>query len=154
MVMNNHSYEDLTRRLLAEAKSELASIESEILDLMNKKTELIKEVQAYELSLQGYLRRIEKQESPEIDWKKLLYNDIIHKDRLVTIAKNSGGKIKVSKATDILYINGFIKAKKRATAYTMMQGYLAEMAEDGIFKKIAPGEYMLVDAQQILPGVN
>ena len=154
MVMNNHSYEELNRRLLAEAKSELVSIDAEIGDLQEKRTELIKEAQAYELALQGYLRRIEKQESPDVDWRKLLAADGIHKERLKTIAKHGGGKIKVSKATDILYINGFIKSKKRSTAYAMVQSYLADMAEDGIFRKVVPGEYMLVGAQQSLPGVS
>ncbi len=151
--MNNHSYEDQTRRLLAESQSELKTLDEEIADLQERKVTLAGEVNAYETALQGYLRRIGKGEGAESDWKKILVGCDIHKDRLKTIAKHNGGKIRVGQATDILYSNGFIKAQKRSTAYTMIQGYLSDMREDGIFEKIGLGEYKLVGAQQNLPGV-
>jgi len=154
MVMNNHSYEDQTRRLLAEAQSELNTLDEEIADLQEKKVTLAREVNAYETALQGYLRRIGRQEGTESNWKSILANCDIHRDRIEAIAKHSGGTIRVSQVTDILYSNGFIKAKKRSTAYSMIQGYLAEMTEDGVFKKIALGQYRLVSGQRSLPGVN
>ena len=80
--------------------------------------------------------------------------DKIHKERLITIAKHSGGKIRVSQATDILCSNGFIKSRKRATAYAMVQGYLADMEYGGEFRKIGPGEYRLMGAQQSLPNLK
>lgn len=154
MVMNNHSYEDQARRLLGEAQSELNEIDAEIKDLQDRRVILAREVNAYETSLQGYLRRIGRQEGTESNWKSILANCDIHRDRIEAIAKHSGGKIRVSQVTDILYSNGFIKAKKRSTAYSMIQGYLADMTDDGVFKKVAPGEYRLVGAQQSLPGVS
>lgn len=154
MVMNNHSYEDQSRRLLGEAQSELNEIDAEIKDLQDRRVILAREVNAYETSLQGYLRRIGRQEGTESNWKSILANCDIHRDRIEAIAKHSGGKIRVGQVTDILYSNGFIKAKKRSTAYSMIQGYLADMTDDGVFKKVAPGEYRLVGAQQSLPGVS
>lgn len=153
MVMNNHSYEDQTRRLLTEAQSELNTLDEEIADLQNKRVGVAREVDAYETALQGYLRRIGKQEGAE-NWKSILAVYDIHRDRIEAIAKHSGGKIRVSQVTDILLSNGFIKAKKRSTAYSMIQGYLADMTYAGVFEKVAPGEYRLVGAQQSLPGVS
>lgn len=150
MIMNNHSYEDQTRRLLAEAQSELNNLDAEIKDIQDKRVKLAKEVNAYETALQGYLRRTGRQEGTESNWKSILAIYDIHRDRLEAIARHSGGKIRVSQATDILYSNGFIKSKKRSNAYSMIQAYIAEMKEDGVFKKIAPGEYKLIGGQPSL----
>ena len=147
-MMNNHSYEDQTRRLLAEAQSELNTLDEEMADLQEKKVTLAREVSAYETALQGYLRRIGRQEGTESNWKSILANYDIHRDRIKAIAKHSGGKIRVSQVTDILYSNGFIRSKKRSTAYSMIQAYIAEMTEDGVFKKIAPGEYRLAQERR------
>ena len=150
MSASNHSYEEQTRRLLAEAQSELKAEEGEMDMLRDRITILLKEVQAYETALQGYLRRIGKQEIIEPDWVNLLKSQETHKKRLKAIAEYKGGRIRVSEATDILYTKGFIHAKKRSTAYAMVQSYLADMAEDGEFQKIAPGEYELIGAQRSL----
>lgn len=154
MVINNNSYEEQTRRLLAETKSELNAVEVEITELRTKAVTLTREVDAYETALQGYLRRIGKGITTEPDWVKLLEGLKSHKERLKAIAKHRGGRIRVSEATDILYTQGFIHAKKRFTAYSMVQSYLADMAEDGDFEKVAPGQYELIGAQQSLPGVT
>lgn len=147
MSVNNHSYEEQTRRLLAEAQSELKVAEGEMDILRDRISILFKEVEAYEIALKGYLRRQGKQEIIEPDWVSLLRNQETHKQRLEAIAKEKGGRIRVSEATDILYVKGFIHAKKRSTAYAMVQTYLADMAEQGIFQKLGPGEYELVGAQ-------
>jgi hypothetical protein len=144
MVMNNHSYEDQTRRLLAETQSELRTIEAEIQALQEKAVTLAREVNAYEITLQGYLRRIGKQQIAGIDWVKLLSEAKTHKERLQLIAKHNDGTIRVSQATDILYTKKFTQTKKRATAYTMIQVMLADMADNGIFEKTGPGQYRLV----------
>lgn len=150
MISNNHSYEEQTRRLLAETQSELNNLDAEIQDIQDKRVTLAREVDAYETALQGYLRRIGRQEGTESNWKSILANCDIHRDRIEAIAKHSGGTIRVSQVTDILYSNGFIRSKKRSTAYSMIQAYISEMKEDGVFKKIAPGEYKLMGGQPSL----
>jgi predicted nuclease with TOPRIM domain len=148
MVTENHAWEEQTRRLLSEAQAELNSLEEQIFELHEKQAKLADEVDAYEMALKGYLTRTGRKEVAEHDWINILANDKYHKDRLVTIAKHNGGKITQSKATDILFGNKLIKAKKRATAYAMVQGYLSDMAEQGLFRKLGPGEYQLLGAQQ------
>jgi len=73
-----------------------------------------------------------------------------HKQRLIAIAKHNGGRVRISQATDILYSKGFIKSKKRANAYIIIQSLLADMTEEGQFEKTNPGQYRLVGAQQSL----
>ena len=150
MVTNNHSWEEQTRRLLSEAKSEQNAINEQITTLQDKAVRLAGEVSAYEGALQGYLKRTGKQTDIEIDWGKLLAGEYTHKDRIKLIAEQKGGTIRVTQVTDILYANGFVKAKKRATAYTMVQSMLADMVEKGEFEKLSPGEYRLVGVQQSL----
>lgn len=154
MVVNNHSWEEQTRRLLSEAQSELTSLETQIAELHGKQVKLAREIDAYETALRSYLTRMGKQESIEADWKKLLAGDKSLKSKLLTIAKQHGGKIGQSQATDILYSNKLIGAKKRATAYAVIQSYFSDMIERGILEKVAPGQYQLVDAQQKLPNVD
>ena len=149
MTIGNH-YEEETRRLLADAQSELRNAEGE-LDILNDRiTLLLREVKAYEGALQGYLRRKGGGISTEPDWDQLLKDSPSHRDRITEIARHRGGRAKVGDITDILYTKGFIRAKKRATAYAMVQSYLADMAEKGEFQKVAPGEYVCVDTQQDL----
>ena len=149
----NNGYAEQTRRLLADTQSELGIIEAQITELEERRETLQTEAAAYELVLQGALRRLGKQEIVEPDWVNLLKSQETHKKRLEAIAKEKGGRIRVNEATDILYTNDFIHAKKRSTAYAMVQSYLADMAEAGDFQKfqkLAPGEYELIGAQQSL----
>ncbi len=152
MVLNNHSYEEQTRRLLAETQTELTAIGNQMAELQQKWNTLKKETEAYEVALQGYLRRIGKQTGVEFDWTKFLSEAKTHRERLQLIAKHNDGKIRVNQATDILFTKDFTKTKKRATAYTMIQGMLATMAEEGIFEKVkaGSGEYRLIGSQQSL----
>jgi len=152
MVMSNHSYEEQTRRILSDLQSELQQGDAELSKLVEKQNMLAEEVKAYRVALESYLRRSGKQTSAEFDWTKLLASVETHKDRIKLIAEKQGGKIRVSQATDILFSKGFIKSKKRSTAYAMVQGMLSDMTETGIFEKVGPGEYNLIGAQQILLG--
>ena len=149
--INNHSYEEQTRRLLAETQSELTTIGSQLAELQQRWDTLKKEAEAYEAALQGFLIRIGKQASVEFDWSKFLSEAKTHKERLQLIAKHNDGKIRVNQATDILYTKKFTRTKKRATAYTMIQGMLTTMAEEGIFEKVGSGEYRLIGSQQSMP---
>lgn len=153
MVSNNNSYEEQTRRLLSDAISELNTVESQIRELEGKRAKLKAESQAYELALEGYLRRTGRQLKKEPDWYKLL-RDQTNKDRLITLAENSGGRIKASEATDLLYSRHLIKAAKRVTAYSIVQGLLIAMAKQGRFEKVGPGEYRLVDTEPAFPALQ
>lgn len=149
MITNNGSWEEQTRRLLSDKLSELNKIKAQVEELQEKEARAKAEAQAYELVLEDYLKGAGRQFKIEPDWLKLLENQT-HKQQLLTIAEHSGGRIRVSEATDLLYTKHFIKAAKRATAYIMIQRFLKEMREEGKFEKIAPGEYRLIDAQQNL----
>lgn len=156
MVINNHSYEEQTRRLLSEARSELVTIEAQIKELQEKVVILAREVDAYETALQGFLRRSGKRVSVDIDWKQLLTSAMTHKDRIRLIAEHSDGIVKASQATDILYTKGFINSKKRANAYQIVQTNLAKLVDDRILEKVQSrkGEYRLIGTQQPLPSIN
>ena len=152
MVINNHSYEEQTRRLLSEAKSELVTMEAQIKELQGKAVILAREVDAYQTALQGFLRRSGKQVSADVDWRQLLAGATTHKDRIKLIAEHSGGIIKASQATDILYSKGFINSKKRANAYQIVQTNLAKLVDERILERVESrkGEYSLIGAQQSL----
>jgi hypothetical protein len=154
MVQSNDSYEEQTRRLLAETKSELTAIGNQMAELKQKWEALKKEAEAYEMVLQGYLRRTGREVDTATDWVQSLGGLSSHKERLIAIAKHEGGRVRVSHASDLLYTNGFIKSKKRANAYRIVQNILSSMADEGIFEKVNPGEYKLIGAQQSLPGVS
>ena len=149
MITNNGSWEERTRRLLSDKLSELNKVKTLVQQLQEKEARIQAEVHAYELVLGDYLQGEGRQFKTEPDWPKLLENQT-HKQRLLIIAEHSGGRMKVSEATDLLYTKHFIKAAKRATAYTMVQRFLKELREEGRFEKIAPGEYRLIGAQQNL----
>ena len=149
MITNNGSWEEQTRRLLSDKLSELNKIKTLVQELQEKEARVQAEAQAYELVLEDYLKGAGRQFKIEPDWLKLLENQT-HKQQLLTIAEHSGGRIKISEATDLLYTKHFIKAAKRATAYIMIQRFLKEMREEGRFEKIAPGEYRLIGALQSL----
>jgi len=144
MVLNNHTWEEQTRRLLAEATSELNELESKRRDLDNTIVNLTRTVQAYDIALKDYLIRSGQPNAVIQNWlKELAKPKLKHRDRLKIIAEHNGGKVRTNKATDILFNNKLIKSKKRVNAYVIVQGILAGMVDKGEFKKIAPGEFQL-----------
>ena len=148
MVVSN-GYEEQTQRLLAETRSELTIVEGRLDELMEKREILQREIGAFEIALEGYLRRSGRQAFGGDNWVELLSgSEMTHKKRLIAIAERKGGRIKVSEATDILYSKGFIKSKKRVNAYTIVQALLTQMERE--FEKVKPGEFRLVGAQQTL----
>lgn len=147
-------YEEQTRRLLAETKSEFDAVQAQIRELTEKADKLLRDSQGLETTLDVYLRRTGKQVTTQTNWRELLHDVTTHKTRLEAIAKHKGGEIKISEAANILYTNGFIQTKKRANAYIIVQSNLADMEKTGIFKKIRAGEYKLIGAQQILPSIS
>ena len=145
--MNNHLFEEQLRRLLSEAQSELKTLEGELDILHDQITIVAKEVSAYETTLQGFLRRSGKQ--PAVDWDTVLANAKTHKDRIKVITEHRG-VIRPNQLTDILY-PGFIKSKKRANAYQIVQMNLANMVDADIMEKTSSGRYRLIGSQQKLP---
>lgn len=155
MVTNNHSFEEQLQRLLAEALSELKSLEEKRGELEHEIGIIRGEARGYELALEGYRKRSGKQAiSVQPNWRKLLESQETHKDKLVAIANVSDGIVKVSSASDLLYTLGFIKSKRRANAYRIIQTLLTRLVEENTFKKVGPGEYRLLGAQESLPTLS
>lgn len=146
MVSSNNSWEELTRRLLSEAQTEKNDLDAQIAEQQQKSDELDAEIEAYKIALGAYLTRTGRQKSSQVDWVLLLQN-LSHKDKLIAIAKENGGRIRQSQATDIIYSNQLTEAKKRATVYQMVKNALDILIEDRRFEKVSPGEYRLVDIQ-------
>lgn len=146
MMTNNHSLEEGLRKLQADALSELGKLERDKQKLDENITSLRAEAQAYETVLQGYLRRTGRKPIDESIWAKMR-KDKNHKERLIRLARHNGGLIKVNEASILFYTKGIIKSKKRSNAYQIVQGLLADMTDNGIFEKIAPGQYRLVGNQ-------
>ena len=67
-----------------------------------------------------------------------------HKERLIRMARHNGGMIKVNETSSLLYTRGIVKSKRRSNVYQIVQGLLADMTDNGIFEKAAPGLYRLV----------
>ena len=137
-------FEERVRKFLGEAQYELNTIRAQIKELQEKEIKLEAEVNAYKAVLQGYLKRSGKQVGDKSNWAELLKNQT-HRDRLITIAKHNNGKIKITQAVNILCSEGFIaRQSKRITVYGMVQGILTTMTEEGVFEKVARGEYKYV----------
>ncbi len=154
MVMSNHLWEEETRKYLTQVKAELNTLDRQLAELQAKRKNLAREVEAYEVALQSYLRRTGRQESLKSNIRDILVQQKNHMERLKRIAERNGGIVKVGVATDILYNYGLIKAKTRANTYRIIYGLLSDMTDEGEFKKIAPSTFRLLGAQQGLPGVK
>jgi hypothetical protein len=83
--------------------------------------------------------------------RALLASQKNHEERIIRIAEQNNGLLKISAATDILYNYKFIKSKSRINAYRIVYGLMLYMVEDGIFQKTGPGEFRLIGAQAKLP---
>lgn len=157
MVLSNHTFEEQALRLLAETKAEIGAAEARkkemTKELDDKLATLTREADAYEGALQAYRRRTGKEVAGEPNWTKIL-EGLSHENKLKAIAVIRGGSIRVSFATDLLYSKRFIKSKKRSNAYTIVHGYLSSMTDEGLFEKVAPGEFRYVGAQLSLPGTK
>jgi len=142
MVIDGDCFEQETRRLLTEATSELAAVNSQMGELARKRTALVNEIESYRIALDGFLRRSGRPSASFIDWGELLENKT-HKDRLVAIAEQKGGKLRISEAIGILHSPKFTTARKRETVRSMIQNYLDRLEEDGVMVKTGSGEYSL-----------
>ena len=146
MVTNNHSVEEGLRNVLSETISELDRLKKEKEELDGRIMVLQEEMHAYEVALQGYMKRTGRQIKVDIDWAKLREAKS-HKVRLIKLAEYDGGKITVKDSSALLYTKGFIKSKRRTNAYQIVRMLLDDMTDAKIFEKVGPGEYRLVGAQ-------
>lgn len=144
------SFENQVRRLLSEANSELAKIAVEMQELENRRMVLKQDVQGYESTLKSYLRLAGRQASDQTDWDEPLRGCKTHTERLKVIARRNGGQIRATDAADILYGGGFLKKKSsnRKITYIMVQNMLARLTTKGVFEKVTPGTYKLVETRK------
>lgn len=151
--MNNHTFEEQIRKLISETQDELNKIDEQLKSLEKQRLDLAEELHSYEHSLRGYLRRSGKEEEEEgepTDWEKLLKNRKTHKQRLITIAQNSGGELRLSPAVDILYNGKYIKSKSRANAYVQLYNVIMNMIDKGEMEKTGRARYKLTRYGQLL----
>lgn len=153
---NNHIFEEQLRKLISETQDELNKTDEQLQSLEKKRADLVEELHSYEQSLRGYLRRSgkEKEEEAPLDWEKLLKNRKTHKQRLITIAKHSGGELRLSPAVDILYNGKYIKSKSRANAYVQIYNVIMGMIDKGELKKIGRARYKLTRYGRVLQSTN
>ncbi|MBN1690668.1 MAG: hypothetical protein JW901_06575 [Dehalococcoidia bacterium] len=150
-MIDENTYEKQTRNLIIEAKTELEQIEKQIKELSDRSIVLIKEINAFETTLTGYLRRTGKESKIDDDLVKA-FKGMTHKEKLLELAKHWGGKITVTGATDFLYPHGLIQSKNRGNAYIVVGNVLAEMAEGEkkTLEKVAPAEFRLIEDHQTI----
>ncbi len=149
MIMNNHSVEEGLRNVLSETISELDKLKKEREELDGRIMVLQEETHAYEVALQGYMKRTGRQIKVEIDWDKMREAKS-HKVRLIKLAEYDGGKITVKDSSALFYTKRIIKSKRRENAYQIVRTLLDDMTDAKIFEKVGPGKYKLVGAQQAL----
>lgn len=83
-------------------------------------------------------------QKPDPDWQTVLQG-LSHRDKLVTIAKHYGGKLVLSKASELLFALGFTRATKREKADITFRVLMRELVVDGVFKKLTEDEFRLVE---------
>jgi hypothetical protein len=154
MTMNNHTWEEETRKTLTLIQTELHDAERELGEAQAKVDRLTKEAEAMELALQIHLQRTGKRQVIEKDMRKLLISQRNHEERIKRIAEQNNGVLKVALATDILYNYHLLKSRTRINAYRIIYGLLLRMTGEGIFKKTAPGEFRLMDMQTRLSSIS
>lgn len=148
----NHSFEEQLRKLISEAQDELSEIDTQLKSLQDHRLGIAEELHSYEYTLRGYLKRIgkESEEQKPVNWDELLKHRKTHKQRLITIAENSGGEIRLSPATDILYNGKYIKSKARANAYIQLYNIIMDMVDKGELEKIGRARYKLTQRGRLL----
>jgi len=152
MLTNNHSWEEETRRYLSEAQAEMDAVDKQLAVLREKAITLAREIDAYQIALEGHLRRTGGQASIAQNLRTILESQKNHEERLKRIAERNGGVIKVGPATDLLFNLRLIKSKSRQHAYRIVYGLILGMVEDGQFVKIAPATFRLKGSQTSFPG--
>jgi len=150
-MINNHSWEEETRKYLSDAQAELDAVNSQLEELREKATTLTREIDAYQIALDGYLRRTGRQASIAHNLRHILEGQPNHEERLKRIAERNGGVIKIGSAADLLFNLRLIKSQSRQHAYRIVYGLILGMVENGQFVKVAPATFRLKGSQTIFP---
>lgn len=154
MVITNHTWEEETRKYLAEIQTELINVNKQFEELQAKRDNLSREAEAFSTALAAHLRRTGRQDVLQHDIRELLVNQKNHKERIKRIAEQNNGVLKIGSAADILYNYRIMKSKTRMQAYRIVYGLTVNMVEEGIFQKSRPGEFRLIGAQPKLPSAS
>ena len=152
MLTNNHSWEEETRKYLSAAQAEKDAVDKQVEALLEKATALAREIDAYQIALEGHLRRTGRQPSIAQTLANILADQKNHEERLIRIAEHNGGVIKVGSATDLLFNLRLVKSRSRQHAYRIVYGLLLGMVADGQFVKTAPATFRLKGSQTSFPG--
>lgn len=152
MVIVNHAWEEETRKYLAEIQTELADVDKRLEEIQAKRDALAHEAEAFSTALAVHLRRTGRQGTIRPSIREFLINQQNHKERIKRIAEQNNGVLKIGEAADILYTYQIMKTKSRMQAYRIVYALTKDMADEGIFKKSAPGEFRLLGTQPALPG--
>lgn len=152
MLTNNHSWEEETRKYLSEAQADKDIIDKKVEELQEKAVVLAREISAYQIALEGHLRRTGRQPSIAQNLRRVLEIQPNHEERLKRIAEYNGGVIKVGSAADLLFNLRLVKSKSRQHAYRIVYGLILGMVADDQFVKTAPATFRLQDSQTALPG--
>ena len=147
MVTANHSWDEETRKTLTLIQTELNAALKKYEEAKTKVDRLTKEAEAMELALQIHLQRTGKQDAIKQNMRELLASQKNHEERIKRIAERNNGVLKVGATTDILFNYGLMKSKSRMNAYRIVYGLMLKMVEEGIFKKVRPGEFVHIDIQ-------
>ena len=151
-MINNHIFEEQIRKLISETQDELNKIDEQLKSLEKQRLDLAEELHSYEHSLRGYLRRSGKEvgEEEPLDWDRLFKNRKTHKQRLITIAQQNGGELRLTPAVDILYNGQYIKSKSRANAYIQLYSIVMSMIDKGEMEKLGRARYRLTRQGELL----
>jgi len=145
-MVTNNGFEEQLRKLISEVQDELNRTSEELTILENKKASLTDDLQSYEHTLDGYLRRAGKDKETETstNWDEILRGYNTHKQRLTAIAEHNNNSLRFNSAVDILYNGNYIKSKSRANAYVQLYSVVVDMVDKGQLKKTRKGMYKLI----------
>lgn len=151
MIIENHAWEEETRRYLAQIQTELANVDKQLEEIQARKDALAHEAEAFKTALAVHLRRTGRPESAQLDMREMLINQRNHKERIKRIAEQNNGRLKVGEAADILYTYHVLKSKSRMGAYRIVYSLAVDLVAEGKFEKTGPGEFRLLGTQPPLP---
>ena len=150
MALENHAWEEETRRYLAEIQTQLAAVDKQLEEIGGRRRSLAVEAEAFRTALAVHFRRTGRQENVGPDMRDVLVSQPNHRERIKRIAEQNNGRLKVGEAADLLYTYEIIKSKSRMAAYRIVYSLVKDMVGDGIFEKTRPGEFRLLGTQSAL----
>jgi hypothetical protein len=138
----NDSYELETRHHLEEAKTKIVEIESKIKELQTDSGKLRSVISAYETILQNVNKDPKANAPTSVDWNTLLRHKT-NRDKVISYAQNTNGKIIMNDLVDVLFDNQLINSQKKINVYIIVNGVINELIKEGKASKIKTGEYYI-----------